>query len=72
MNRVREMHDNAVRLRDEGASIDAQNKAFDDCEDEFFRTEAFEDISDDEEGATSSKPWTTTTGLSATGSVVSS
>jgi hypothetical protein len=50
MNRVREMHENAVRFRDEGASIDAQNKAFDDCEDEFFRTEAFEDISDDEEG----------------------
>jgi hypothetical protein len=49
MNRVREMHEHAVRLRDEGASIDAQNNAFDDCEDEFFRTEAFEDISDDEE-----------------------
>ncbi len=49
MNRVREMHENAEHVRDEGASIDAQNKAFDDCEDEFFRTEAFEDISDDEE-----------------------
>ena len=46
---MRALYEAAEALNAEGASAETQGKAFDDAEDEFFRREAFEEFSDDEE-----------------------